>query len=298
MAWQDRDYNRQPMGFNFGRQATATSVTMWLLGINCAVYLLDTVFTDSMRLNALSLSKIGAFEIGKAVYGLQLWRWFTYQFLHADFFHLLFNMIGLYFFGRLMEGWWGSRRFLAFYLLCGMSGAVLFTIIGLVAPSLIFGTNEIALFSQMVGASGSIFGILVGCALLYPHMRVMLMFPPIPMTMRTMALLFLGIAFLSLVAGARNAGGEASHLGGAALGFLLVKNPTWLRFAEKGPHSFGNIAGHWQQRKLQRNRAQQMRDEAEVDRILETVRKKGLHRLNSREKKILKRATDRQRQVG
>ena len=69
------------------------------------------------------LRQWGYFSVTEGIHRFQIWRWLTYQFLHHDFWHLLFNMIGLYFFGPLMERWWGSRRFLGFYLMCGFSAA-------------------------------------------------------------------------------------------------------------------------------------------------------------------------------
>lgn len=294
MAWYERDYNREDAGpMSMGRRP-AMSVTTRLLIINCVVFVLDGVTRGSSRGDWLSPSRHGAFSIEQAVYGLQLWRWFTYQFLHADLMHLVFNMIGLYFFGRLMENWWGKRRFLVFYLLCGMSGALLFTLLAYM-PGLL----AVAPRTSLVGASGSIFGILVGCALLYPHQRVMLMFPPIPMSMRTMALVFLGISVASLAFGACGAGGAAAHLGGAALGLLLVRHPRLLGFADR---SGGSVLGQARLRR-QQGRARQARhreahEAVEVDRILDKVREHGLHSLSGREKRALKRATDRKRRAG
>ncbi len=264
MSWQDRHYNRESQGFGFQRQPQPRgTVVMWLIGINCVIFVLDGLTQGSKRASWLSLSDAGAFSIERALYGLQLWRWVTYQFLHGDFLHLLFNMIGLFFFGRLMESWWGARRFIAFYLFCGTSGAFLFTLLSFVPGLLDVGPG-----TTLVGASGSVFGILVGCALLYPHQRVMLMFPPIPMSMRTMALVFLGIAALSVTFGSMNAGGDAAHLGGAALGYILVIRPQLLAFAEGG----GGMRERLHHRHAERNRQRRQGENAEVDRILDKVR--------------------------
>lgn len=297
MAWQDRDYHRAGYGGGgpaaFGGRSGMT-VFMWLIAINCAVFIIDSIFTGSSRLNALSLARAGWFTIEQAVYGLQLWRWITYQFLHANFFHLLFNMIGLYFFGRLIESQLGGRRFLAFYLLCGASGGVLFTILAFI-PGLLNADST----TPVIGASGSLFGILAGCAVLFPHQRVMLMFPPIPMSMRTLAIAVLVIAALSVISGSHNAGGEAAHLGGAALGFFLIRRPNLLAFADRiGRGVPGQAWLRHQQKKTRRRRVDTASEQAEVDRILEKVREQGLHGLSAREKRALKRATDRQRRVG
>ncbi len=293
MSWRDRPYAREDDhrgGGGSGFGARGMSMTSWLLAINCIIAVLDMILGGARRGSSLSPEKAFNFNIGQAVYGLQIWRWFTYQFVHAGFFHLLFNMIALYFFGPLMERWWGSRRFLAFYLLCGVSGAFLFMVLAYV-PDLINVTERTAL----VGASGSIFGILVGCAVRYPHQRVMLLIPPIPMSMRTMALIFLTIAALSVVFGAANAGGDAAHLGGAALGWFLIKRSNWLNFADGLGSTLVNMKLNRQRRTAQRQQQTEMDGQREVDHVLDKVRMKGLQSLTAREKRILQRATDRQR---
>ena len=306
MGWQDRHYHREqsPYGGDaggFGSGRPAMSMVAWLMAINCVVFLIDSVLTGSMRGGAAAPSRFGDFTVNQAVFGLQFWRWITYQFMHDGLMHLACNMIGLYFFGRLMEQWWGSRRFLAFYLLCGTSGAVLFTIVVQLAPGLIVDASRLPhnmtpADMPMVGASGAIFGILVGCAVLYPHLRVMLLLPPIPMSMRTMALVFLGIATLSLMAGSRNAGGEAAHLGGAALGFFLVRKPSVLNWANRRLQfisSRGRSPGRWE-----RKQKQSRSEDGDVDRILVKVKEHGVHSLTRTEKKTLQRATERQRDAG
>lgn len=287
MSWQDRPYYRQGPSNPFMSRLSGSSMVAWLLGINAGIFLLNNVLLGSSRGDGFSPARWGYFSVEKGIFGLQIWRWITYQFLHAGFGHVLFNMIGLYFFGPLMERWWGSRRFLAFYLLCGVGGAALFSLFTFV-PDVIGVTSR----SRMVGASGALFGILVGCAVLYPHQQVMLLIPPIPMKMRTMAMVFLGLALLSLMAGAQNAGGEAAHLGGALLGWILIRNPGWLDFANT------EISEKIQHRRATHQRDNRAKEEAEIDRILDKVRDKGLASLTNKEKKTLQRATDRQRGVG
>ncbi|WP_428389418.1 rhomboid family intramembrane serine protease [Mucisphaera sp.] len=294
MSWENRDYNRPgPGGFNprpGGRLASA-SVVKWLLIINAVVFVWDSIMLGSRRGSALGFFPYGYFSVDEGIYGLQVWRLFTYQFLHADLFHILFNMIGLFFFGPLLEQTLGSRRFLAFYLLCGVSGAIIASLLGAIPGLIMMPPSAI-----LIGASGSLFGILAACAVLFPNLRVMLLIPPVPLSMRTMALIFLGIAALSVLAGAQNDGGEAAHLGGALLGFFLIKNPGWLGFADglsmSSPRELIN-------RKLSQIQADQLaKDQAEVDRILDKVRDKGIQSLTRSERKTLQRDTDRKRRAG
>ncbi len=287
MTWQDRHYHRDEPHHPIADRFSGASMVMWLLGINGLTFLIDSILSGSSRGGWISPSEWGHFSVAKGIFGLQIWRWITYQFLHYDFFHLLFNMIGLYFFGPLIERWWGSRRFLAFYLLCGLGAAGVYTLLSLV-PGLL----NVSSSTGLVGASGCIFGVLVGCAMLYPNQQVMLLIPPIPMKMKTMAMFFLGLALLSLVAGSPNAGGEAAHLGGAVMGWVLIHRAHWLdvadRLSPQRVHDALESSRH-------RNQA---REEAQVDRILDKVRNKGLASLTSREKKILQRATNRHRSAG
>lgn len=293
MAWEDRPYYRdRPSGGFFGSRLQGASMVMWLLGINAAVFILDAILRNATRGSAIAPSYWGSFNIPQAIFGFQVWRFFTYQFLHAGFFHIFFNMLVLFFFGPLMEQWWGSRRFLAYYLLCGASGAVLYSIFAFV-PGLLPATG------YLVGASGAVFGVLVGCAVAFPHQRVMLLIPPIPMSMRTLALIVLGIAALTIIVGGQNAGGEAAHLGGAGLGFVLMKFPSLLGWSAGG---FGanrpSLMDRVQRFQRDRERKRDVATEQEVDRILDKVRDQGLQSLSRREKKILQEATDRQRRAG
>ena len=301
MSWQDRAYNQENAGGHGGGSRGGSmlaggmgggkSVVMWLMIINVVVFLIDGVLSNGSRTKAISPADWGNFNLAQGLFGFQLWRVVTYQFLHHGFMHILFNMIGLYFFGPMLERWWGSRRFLAFYLLCGISGAFLMTILAYVPGLLMVGPA-----TKLVGASGSLFGILAAAAYLYPKHRVMLLFPPIPMTMRTMALVFMGLAFFSVLAGTPNAGGEAAHLGGALLGFALVKFPRSLDWADRfSPTAIQNGINSG---RYERKRKQELASRAEVDRILDKVRDKGLASLTRKEKKILTQETERQKRAG
>lgn len=295
MGFYDRKYyggqHDRPSGGLGGGPAQWSMVT-WLIVINVVIFFLDNILAGSSRGSAFSIDKWSYFSVDLGVYHLQVWRWFTYQFIHAGFTHILFNMIGLYFFGRLLESWLGSRRFLAFYLLCGASGSLLFTALAFI-PGLLGVTTQ----SGLVGASGSLFGILAACAVLFPTQRVMLLFPPIPMSMRTMAFVFMGIAVFSIIVGSANAGGEAAHLGGALLGFVLIRFPGLLGFAEGTAH-LSRIKETFEQKQIQRNRQQAAERESEIDRILSKVKTSGIQSLTQKERDILQDETDRQRGAG
>ncbi|MEM7682600.1 MAG: rhomboid family intramembrane serine protease [Planctomycetota bacterium] len=310
MSFDSRDYARPGEsrgGFGgFGGRLNQHSVTTWILVTLLGFFVLSSIFGGSARASFLNPAYWGVFQLDAATSGFQVWRFFTYQLFHAGFFHLLFNGIGIYFFGPLLEAWWGRWRFLAFYVLCGACGSLGYVALGAI-PGLLPGGNQ----GVLLGASGALFGILAAAATLFPHQRVQLLFPPIPMSMRTMALIFLGISALGVLAGSGNAGGDAAHLGGALLGFVLVKKPgllAWVPGATSSPGSFAGDGGivvkpaspiARVKDKLADARKQRAADsdaklDAEVDRLLAKVRRDGMHSLTAKERKALRDATERE----
>jgi membrane associated rhomboid family serine protease len=223
MGLADRDYYRQPPPQNPFGNLRNWSYTNWLIAINIAVYILNLM-------SAGLLNDLGCFQEDAALSHLQIWRFFTFQFLHATPQHIFGNMIALYFVGPSVELVLGRRRFLAFYLICGFAGPLMFMLFSFL--NLLHVDWE----TPMVGASAGIFGLLIACAVLNPRRMIYFNFI-IPMTMRTMALILLGLAVVTILFDLQNAGGEAAHLGGAAVGFLLIKNPDWLNWANyrRGP---------------------------------------------------------------
>ncbi len=289
MAWQDRDYHRESstQRFPFPR---ATSVVFWLIALNTVIFILDVIMLRGVQKPLLSPFVLGAFSVDLAVMHGQVWRFVTYQFLHASPFHLIMNMVGLFFFGRLLEQNLGARRFLAFYLLCGIGGAAVMIPVGLIPGVHIMNTT-----TPLIGASGSIYGILVAIAVLMPDQVVYLLFPPIPLKMRTLVLVILGIAVLSVIFGWDNAGGQLAHLGGAALGYLLIKNVAWLNFANmglgRGPRA---SSPDWTARR-RREETSRRQEEQAVDDILRKVKDQGLQSLSRSERQTLSRASERMR---
>jgi membrane associated rhomboid family serine protease len=241
MGLADREYYRsEPRGVSPIAAMRMWSITTWLIAINVAVFILNGMFrrvvtvTDGVqtwRQDAGGLLEIwGHFSVATAIFHGQIWRFITFQFLHAGLWHLLLNMLGLFFFGPLIERYLGTKRFLAFYLLCGIAGPIGYMILWAASNT----TGVELLMSAaywLVGASAGVFGILIAAAHLAPNATV-LVYGIIPMRMRVLALALLGIAVYHIFVTGQNAGGEAAHLAGAAAGFLLIRNPRWLNFAE------------------------------------------------------------------
>lgn len=242
--------------------------------------------------------------------GLEFWRFITFQFCHANLSHLLFNMIALWFFGPIVEQTLGRRRFLAFYLTCGVSGALLYLLLnagGVVAldwlgpdakvPGVLINNPNMPL----VGASAGIFGVLIAAARYVPNATVLLFFV-IPMKLSTLAYGLVGIAVATIVFASvglnipifslptDNAGGETAHLGGAIAGWYFARRPQHLGdfFAFLG--RFDPFGGGRAETRARRRTAAQA---AEVDRILGKVRDSGLASLTDAERRTLRDASER-----
>jgi len=292
MGLYDRDYmGRSMMRGRIGstslrRSLGGWSVNTWIIVICVAIYMIDHfnvvggVFQEWLHMST-----------DHAILGVQYWRFVGFQFLHADLTHLAFNMIGLYFFGPLVEQVLGGKRYLAFYLLCGIFGAILYLILNLGGilvgedvPILLFNDTS----TQLIGASAGVFGILLAGAFLAPNVKVLVLFV-IPMKLSTMAYLFVALALFAVIRGSSNAGGEAAHLGGAAAGWYFIRNQHHLNgffdFLGKADPTSKHFA-------LRKRKA----SHKNIDRILDKIHQKGLQSLSSKEKKILHDASRKHRE--
>jgi membrane associated rhomboid family serine protease len=146
----------------------------------------------------------------------QPWSPITYMFLHQDLFHILFNMLILYWFGIILQDFMGSRKILPIYIYGGLAGAALYIIAYNVFP--VF--QDVVGEAIMLGASAGVLGVLVAAATLVPNYRVYLLLLG-PVQLKYIAIFLVIIDLVSIPRG--NAGGHIAHLGGALFGFLFVK---------------------------------------------------------------------------
>ena len=143
-----------------------------------------------------------------------VWQLLTYGFMHGGLTHLFFNMFALYMFGSDIERLFGTRRYLAYYLLCVIGAAMMHLIVVTAAGSPP---------SPMVGASGGVFGLLLAFGMAYPKRTLLLLFPPIPMPAWLFVTLY-GILELVLGVTQTMAGvAHFAHLGGMATGFVIIR---------------------------------------------------------------------------
>jgi membrane associated rhomboid family serine protease len=140
------------------------------------------------------------------------WQPVSYAFLHGSTFHLFFNMLGLWMFGSELERLWGTRRYLAFLLAGALAAALAQSIITAATGSVV----------PTVGASGSLFALLLAFGMLFPNRVIVPLFPPIPMKARTFVIVF---GAIELALGLAGSSGVAhfAHLGGMVGGFLMIR---------------------------------------------------------------------------
>ena len=176
----------------------------------------------------------------------------THMFMHGGLMHLVFNMFALWMFGRVLESVWGPRRFFIFYFVTGIGAAVFYSFVNFIefqyiasklspetvqmvmnngAELLNQGQNYVDSAGKLnlllnvptVGASGAVFGILLGFGMLFPNTELMLLFPPIPIKAKYFVM---GYGAIELFSGITNAGGNVAHfahLGGMLFGFIMIK---------------------------------------------------------------------------
>lgn len=270
---------------NTGNQLSSRFIgapaTKWLLIINIAIFFIDIAGVGETSWGRLT--PYGAYTIAETFQHGELWRLISFQFLHANLAHLLFNMLAIFMFGGIVERFLGTKRYLAYYLLCGVAGALLYTLLAYVGW---LGAGI------LVGASAGIFGILVALILIAPDMQVMLIFPPIPMKMSTFGMLILGVGVFTVLTSGPNAGGEAGHLGGALLGFVLMKNPWLLNWVDRlGSKQLRVAKANQNYQPKLRPRTEVNLNSSEIDRILDKVNQHGVHSLSEAERETLRKVS-------
>ncbi|MEQ9403296.1 MAG: rhomboid family intramembrane serine protease [Cyclobacteriaceae bacterium] len=146
---------------------------------------------------------------------LQPWSIVTYFFSHYDFFHILFNMLFLFWFGRIIQEFLNSKRVISLYVLGGLAGGLLYIFLYNLLP---FYADRVG-DSLMLGASAGVFAIVVGAAVFMPNYTFFLLFLG-PVRIKYIAIFYVFMSFIGMTG--RNAGGEIAHLGGALIGWMYI----------------------------------------------------------------------------
>jgi membrane associated rhomboid family serine protease len=207
----------QPRQFTF-RRDPITHAAQRLLLANVIVFaiqlLLHIPFGGGSPYLGGEIAGFGAFKVGSVMSG-QIWRPFTYMFLHAGLYHLFINMLCLFFFGPDVERALGTRQFYRFFFACGVIGVCAGFI-----PYFWF-SGEAVYDPAVVGASGAAMGCLVAYATLNPDREITLF--PLPIPINVKAVVFL-LIIINLVGALRNDGSSvATHFGGMAVGYAYIK---------------------------------------------------------------------------
>ena len=142
------------------------------------------------------------------------WQVVSYMFMHGGFWHLFFNMYSLYIFGMAVERILGQKKYLILYFLAGLGAAAAQLGVQALDPAI---QNV-----PTVGASGCIYGIIVAFAMIFPEARLTLIFPPVTLSAKWMAIIFIGIELITGITGTQAGVAHFAHLGGALIGWLLI----------------------------------------------------------------------------
>jgi membrane associated rhomboid family serine protease len=143
--------------------------------------------------------------------GFRPWQLVTYMFMHGGLMHLLFNMFALWMFGMELENSWGSKKFLVYYLICGIGAGL----------SNLFVTPFFTTAAPTVGASGAIYGVLIAFGMLFPDRPILIYFL-IPIRARYFVLIYIGLEVYAGVTGSGDGIAHFAHLGGAAVGYTYL----------------------------------------------------------------------------
>lgn len=205
-------FNRPSM---FGGFSFFPPVIKYLLISNIAIFIFQHFIFAGFKVGGVPLTvfflKYFALNpIGSEVFSFYPWQLFTYLFMHGGFWHLFMNMFALWMFGMELENIWGSKKFLLYYLMCGV-GAGFATIF---LTPLFTGSNL-----PTVGASGSVYGILVAFGMLFPNREIFLYFL-FPIKAKYFVIIYMVIELLSV--GSNTGVAHLAHLGGGLIGFVYL----------------------------------------------------------------------------
>jgi rhomboid family protein len=199
---------RTTSSFSFGPGPLSTALKA-LIGVNVGMFLLTT-FVPALQ---VQLGLVPQW----VVHELRVYQLVTYMFIHAGLFHILFNMLALWMFGTELERMWGTKFFLKFYFITGIGAGCLTVLLSLLP----FGPLSQLYTSDVIGASGAIYGLLLAYGLYFPERQIYMYFV-FPIPARVFVLIMGAIALFSSMA---ESGGvaNATHLGGLLVAYVYLK---------------------------------------------------------------------------
>lgn len=180
-----------------------------LIIINVLVYMATALLPVGNEIIRFCALWFGASPFGE----FHSYQFVTYMFLHASVEHIFFNMFALWMFGRTLEYELGSKRFLIYYMVCGVGAA-------LIQLATAYLTGEMPI--QLVGASGAVMGLLLAFGVMHPNAVIMLLIPPIPMKAKWFVVVYGVIELFFGISGRMDGVAHFAHVGGMLWGFLLL----------------------------------------------------------------------------
>ncbi len=250
----------------------------------------------------------------------RLYQIFTYMFMHGGWEHLFFNMFALWMFGCVMERVWGPKKFLFYYILCGVGAGLIqeisqfvsYSIEGLAAYDTVSISGGLKLSMEeylnawtTVGASGAIYAILLAFGMTFPEERIFIFPLPIPIKAKWFVMFYVVVELLAALGQSGDSVAHFAHLGGMLFGFLLIR--YWERHPDglgtygrdNGQQFFDRLRNNWERRKGRSNQedithksdwdynADKKAQEERIDQILDKIRKNGYASLTAEEKQFL-----------
>jgi len=275
-----------------------------LLVSNIAIWLSVDFFLSPFTIDGKSIGGYITDYVALWPLGTQFlpWQLFTYMFMHGGFAHLFFNMLALWMFGMELENTWGSRKFLVYYLLCGLGAGIANM---LVAPL-------IGQLAPTVGASGAVFGILVAFGMLFPDRPIYIYFL-LPVRAKYFVAVYMAMELFYGVTGTSDGVAHFAHLGGAVVGFVyvlvdrgVIPIQSWIRgLQRRGDVSYrdaGRLNRNYEEvheAKFYDIKSGQQRSskggtiQEQIDAILDKISAGGYQSLTDEEKRILFEASKR-----
>lgn len=196
------------------------TVTKNLVAINILMFIATLINENFMVANFAMFYPASPF--------FKPWQILTHMFMHGGFWHIFFNMYSLLMFGSILERSLGPKKFLIFYFVTGLGAAALHTGVEWMQARVFIANGAVnayqaLLMTPTLGASGAIYGVLIGFAMLYPQAQLMLIFPPIPVKAKWLVIIFAAIELFSGINGIQASVAHFAHLGGMLFGWLLIR---------------------------------------------------------------------------
>ncbi len=192
-------------------------VIKYLLISNIGVFILQFFFLDTLRAGSVPIGDLFVKNFALFTYEspfFRPWQLFTYMYMHGGFSHLFFNMFALWMFGMELENMWGSKTFFIFYTVCGVgagiANAFLAPLVSYIPPNV-----------PTVGASGSIYGVLIAFGMIFPNRYIYIYFM-LPIKAKYLVIVYILIEVFAVASQSQSGIAHIAHLGGGVVGFLYV----------------------------------------------------------------------------